>query len=168
MVAGLLNRMADGDAAACTLEEARSRLLLGPVPRGLNSRVELARRLQKWSDGAFMELLERAEEQCRQRANIRAALRRAPKHGDRARRARSPMGKVHTAKPRALSTLRLPISTMKLKHNGARPSYPAAQGLQMSPCRTQGLRLERRPLQWPLSPFPTRILGQDATVLLQR
>ena len=54
--------------------------------------MELARRRQKWSDGAFMELLERAEEQCRQRAKIRAALRRAPKHGDRARRARSLIG----------------------------------------------------------------------------
>ena len=51
VVAGLLNRMADGHAAACTLEEARSRLLLGPVPRGLNSCVELARRLQTLSDG---------------------------------------------------------------------------------------------------------------------
>ena len=29
----------------------------------------------------------------------------------------------------------------------------------MSPCRTQGLRLERRPLQWQLPPVPTRILG---------
>ena len=63
---------------------------------------------------------------------------------------------------------RLPISTRKLRHNGARPSYSAAQGLQTSLCRTQGLQLERRPLQWPLSPFPTRLLEQDATVLLLR
>ena len=110
VVAGLLNRMADGDAAACTLEEARSRLLLGPVPRGLNLRVKLARRLQRWSDGAFMELLERAEEQCRQRAKIRAALRRAPKHGDQARRARSLIGEGAYSK--AASSLHTEIADL--------------------------------------------------------
>ena len=75
----LLERMAEGDTAACVLEEARTKLLLGPVPRGANVRVELAKRLERWNAGAFTELLVRAEEQQRARARCRAALRGMPK-----------------------------------------------------------------------------------------
>ena len=88
----MLERMAEGDTAACVLEEARTKLLLGPVPRGAHVRVELAKRLERWNAGAFTELLVRAEEQQRARARCRAALRGMPKHGARARRARSLVG----------------------------------------------------------------------------
>ena len=40
ILAALLDRIAQGDEDACLLEEARSKLLLGPVPRGANRRVE--------------------------------------------------------------------------------------------------------------------------------
>ena len=92
LVAGLLDRMAAGDDAACALERARSKLLLGPVPKGANTRVELAKRLNLWLAGAFEELLVRAEEQFRARTRARAALRGAPQHGWRARRARALIG----------------------------------------------------------------------------
>ena len=73
--------MPAGDEAACALERARSKLLLGPVPKGANTRVELAKRLNLWLAGAFEELLVRAEEQFRARTRARAALRGAPQHG---------------------------------------------------------------------------------------
>ena len=65
IVAGLLARMASGEAEACALEEARSKLLLLPCPRGPNLKVELAKRLALWRAGAYEELLVRAEEQRR-------------------------------------------------------------------------------------------------------
>jgi hypothetical protein len=89
ILTGLLNRINEDDLQACVLEEARSKLLLSPPPRGTNIRVELAKRLQLWVDGAFEELLSRAEGQARDRARRNALLQGAPKHGARARRARA-------------------------------------------------------------------------------
>ena len=47
---------------ACELEESRTKLLLGPVPKGLNRRVELAKRMRLWGGGDIMTLLVRVEE----------------------------------------------------------------------------------------------------------
>ena len=87
LLAGLLDRMAEGDEAACVLEESRTKLLLGPVPRGSNRRVELAKRLQLWKEGAFEELLVRAEEQRRQSERLGITRRAVPDSAARARRA---------------------------------------------------------------------------------
>ena len=88
ILAGLLDRMSEGDADACMLEEARSKLLLGPIARGSNLRVELAKRLRIWQEEPFVELLVCAEEQQRESVRHRSALRGAATHGARARRAR--------------------------------------------------------------------------------
>ena len=145
----LLERMAEGDTAACVLEEARTKLLLGPVPRGAHVRVELAKRLERWNAGAFTELLVRAEEQQRARARCRAALRGMPKHGARARRARSLVGEgayskaassLHTemadldeAAQLAWSATLLPCSTrpaaaLAPPDGPAAPAAPEAEG----------------------------------------
>ena len=44
LVAGLLDRITEGDTEASVPEEAHSRLLLAPVPRGANTHVEFAKR----------------------------------------------------------------------------------------------------------------------------
>eukprot|EP00969_Alexandrium_andersonii_P271392 11995142-Alexandrium_andersonii.AAC.1 len=54
-----------GDARASALEQARSRLLLAPPPKGFSVRTELAVRLRLWRAEEFGELLTRAEEQLR-------------------------------------------------------------------------------------------------------
>ena len=79
--------MADGDTFACELEESRSKLLLGPVPHGSNRRVELAKRMQLWSEGAYMALLARIEH--RLRARHFNAGRGPGRHAARASRART-------------------------------------------------------------------------------
>ena len=56
------------------MEEARSKLLLGQVPKGANIRVELAKRLRIWEDSEFGELL------------LRAEVQRAGREADRRRR----------------------------------------------------------------------------------
>ena len=87
MLASLLARMADGDAEACLLEESRSKLLFGPVPRKMNVRVELAKRLQLWRQGKYLELLIRAEEQYRLR--LRSFEQRPVGLDSRSKRARA-------------------------------------------------------------------------------
>ena len=128
VLANLLNRIAEGDADACVLEEARSRLLLGPVPRGTNVRMELARRLRLWADGQFMVLLVRAEEHCRHRARCRAALRAAPTHGARARRARALIGEGTYSK--AASSLHTSVADLD-------GEAQAAWGAVLLPCSTR-------------------------------
>ena len=89
LLAGLLERIADGDEFACELEESRTKLLLGPVPQGLNRRVELAKRLRLWDDGELMTLLVRIEEQHRLRSRRVRAFGGSGSHTARARRARA-------------------------------------------------------------------------------
>lgn len=88
LVAKLLDRIGDGDADACFLEEIRTKLLLGVPLRGMNVKSELARRFKLWDEGRFSQLLVRAEEQYRVRNSMRQAKTRMPIHGSRARRAR--------------------------------------------------------------------------------
>ena len=47
----------------CHLEQGRSKLLLGPVPKGLHVRTELELRLRMWGDADFDALLVRHEAQ---------------------------------------------------------------------------------------------------------
>lgn len=89
VMAQLLEGMADGNVEACALEIARTKLLLGPVPRGINVRFELARRLERRKAGSYEELLSRADHQCRTRRDVALKKRACPKHGSRARRARA-------------------------------------------------------------------------------
>ena len=72
---GCLRGMLDGDTACAALEEARSKLLLSPPPKGRNLRAELKCRLSMWRSSNFEELLGYIEEQHRQR-QISGRLRR--------------------------------------------------------------------------------------------
>ncbi len=54
--------MASSNLDSCFLERIRSKLLLGVLPRGLNLKVELAKRIQLWDTCEFNQLLIRAEE----------------------------------------------------------------------------------------------------------
>ena len=67
VMASLLESIAEGSAEACALEQSRTKLLLGPMPRNTNTRCELARRLERWKNRNYEELLCRAEDQCRVR-----------------------------------------------------------------------------------------------------
>ena len=49
------------DAKDCSLEQGRSKLLLGPVPKELHNRTELQLRLRLWQEGDFEALLVRRE-----------------------------------------------------------------------------------------------------------
>ena len=49
------------DAKDCNLEQGRSKLLLGPVPKELHNRTELQLRLRLWQEGDFEALLVRRE-----------------------------------------------------------------------------------------------------------
>ena len=89
IMTSLVEGMADGSVEACALESARTKLWLGPVPRGINVRCELARRLERWKLGSYEELLTRAENQCRINSEVRNKKRKCAKHGSRARRARA-------------------------------------------------------------------------------
>ena len=53
-----LNTLCSG-AEDCQLEQGRSKLLLGPVPKGLHNRTELQLRLKLWQEGDFEALLVR-------------------------------------------------------------------------------------------------------------
>ena len=72
---GCLHGMLDGDGACAALEEARSKLLLSPAPKGRSLRTELKCRLSMWRSSNFEELLGYIEEQHRQR-QISGRLRR--------------------------------------------------------------------------------------------
>ena len=45
ILANLLQQIAEGDEEACALEESHIKLLLSPIPRGNNTRVEFDKRL---------------------------------------------------------------------------------------------------------------------------
>ena len=62
-MAATLTGMARGIERASVLEEARTKLLLGPVPKFRNKRAELMKRFDEWEAGHFEFLLIRAEEQ---------------------------------------------------------------------------------------------------------
>ena len=51
------------DAKDCHLEQGRSKLLLGPAPKGLHNKTELEVRLSLWHEGDFETLLVRREAQ---------------------------------------------------------------------------------------------------------
>eukprot|EP00973_Karenia_brevis_P046224 6409010-Karenia_brevis.AAC.1 len=48
ITAATLNGMCEGNVHASMLEEARSKLLLSPIPKGHSKRVELGARLKAW------------------------------------------------------------------------------------------------------------------------
>ena len=50
-----------GDTSAAVLEQARSKLLLAPVPKGCSMSAELGTRFALWEAGSFSDLLDRAE-----------------------------------------------------------------------------------------------------------
>ena len=52
-----------GSVRGNILEQARSKLLYGPIPRSFNTRQELETRFSCWEQGRFGELLIRAEAQ---------------------------------------------------------------------------------------------------------
>ena len=88
-MAALLEGMAEGSVEACALEYARTKLLLGPAPRNINKRCEFARRLERWKEGAYQELLIFAENQHRVISKARHTKGKRPKLASRARRARA-------------------------------------------------------------------------------
>ena len=57
------NRLADGCAVFSRLEQGRSKLLLAPIPEGLEPAHEVGQRIDLWIRGRFCELLQRIEEQ---------------------------------------------------------------------------------------------------------
>ena len=61
IMAGFLEWMAEANVASSTLESARTKLLLRPVPRGVNVRCELARKFELCRASSFEEFLNRAE-----------------------------------------------------------------------------------------------------------
>ena len=66
-----LTGLARGVEKASVLEQARTKLLLGPVPKFRNKRTELVNRFDAWDAGHFELLLIRAEEQNHQRKEAR-------------------------------------------------------------------------------------------------
>ena len=81
IMASTLTGLVQGDERASDLEQARSKLLLGPVPPHRNTQTELALRFDMWTGGRFEELLVRAEEQW----HARVAARRTGRVGGAAR-----------------------------------------------------------------------------------
>ena len=65
ILATILSDVADGKPDACFLEEVRSKLMLSPVPRKQNCKVEFSRRLNLWVQQDLEQLLVRVEEQAR-------------------------------------------------------------------------------------------------------
>ena len=66
------------DRQDCHLEQGRSKLLLGPVPKGLHTITELEFRLRLWHDGDFEALLARREAQvaaCRNQTRRRTGTK---------------------------------------------------------------------------------------------
>ena len=70
-MAATLTGMARGVERASKLEQARTKLLLGPIPQFRNKRVELVSRFDAWEAGQFEFLLIKAEEQNHQRNEAR-------------------------------------------------------------------------------------------------
>ena len=56
-----LKGMVSGENKANLLEQARGKLLYGPIPRGISTRTELKRRFDRWEEGSFSDLLVQAE-----------------------------------------------------------------------------------------------------------
>ena len=88
MAATLLG-VARGCARGNMLEQGRSKLLYGPVPRGFNTRTEMATRFSMWEDGLFSELLLRAEAQAAFRLEDRQRRRGGGVGDQRATRAKA-------------------------------------------------------------------------------
>ena len=128
VAASTLEGVVNGDAEACALEQARSKLLLGVPPRGSNTRVELARRLALWEEGAFEELLLRAEEQARARAGPRDGLPEpAAASASKARRARHLVREGAYSK--AVASLTSDVASLS-------PGEQRLWGQQLLPCST--------------------------------
>ena len=81
----ILKKMNEGDEEAFFLEELRSKLLLSPVPKKRNRRVELSLRLQLWEQRDLIQLVTRIEEQARNRPQKRAVGQGGGKKGKRAK-----------------------------------------------------------------------------------
>jgi len=77
------NRMADGSDAWTILEEARTKLLVGPLPQGMSPHVEVNERVSLWEAGRFEELLSRLEQ------TAAPDNQRAPAAEDRTQRRRT-------------------------------------------------------------------------------
>ena len=77
-----LEGMTDGDMTVSSLEQARSKLLLGMTPRASSLTVELGIRFALWEKKQYAELLLRTEDQAFDRHQWR---RRARKINSRAR-----------------------------------------------------------------------------------
>ena len=71
-----LSGMARGIERASVLEQARTKLLLCPVPRFRNKRSELKNRFDAWEAGPFEALLIRIEEQHFERKQARKKNRK--------------------------------------------------------------------------------------------
>ena len=71
--------MCAGSVTHAKAEEARSKLLLGPLPHGVSAADEVAARLCLWEAGSFEALLQRSEQQLivagRRRTRGRASRR---------------------------------------------------------------------------------------------
>ena len=138
IMAELLEGMAEGNAASSILEFARTKLLLGPIPRKLNARCELARRLERWKAGLYDELLVRAEEQCRSRCGTVSKKLRGTKNQYKTRRARMLVGEGAYSK--AAASLQTDVADLedkkqlewaeKLLPNSTRPDAARAHSTE--------------------------------------
>ena len=75
-----------GDNSAALLEQARSKLLLAPVPKGCSTSAELGVRFALWEAGSFADLLVRLEVQAKNTADSRRQVSSFPRPGARARK----------------------------------------------------------------------------------
>ena len=130
VTAATLLGMVRGDPRASVLEEARSKLLLGPVPKGRNLRVEIGNRLVLWKSGAFEQLLLKAEEAQRQRR--RASLRRPAGADARNRIRRSKKLAADGAYRKGIGSLTTEVAELS---NEQQRSYSS----QLLPCSSRPL-----------------------------
>ena len=91
IMAGTLLSSARGTVRGNALEQARSKLLYGPIPNGFNTCTELEERFTGWEQGRFSELLLRAEAQAAFRVE------------DRRRRKGGSTGSIRASRAKALT-----------------------------------------------------------------
>ena len=107
ILTNLLDRISDGDVDACFLKEVRSKLLLSPIPKYRNKKVELSLRLKMWQERDFHQLLIRIQDQLR---NQQSRPKKRPCLQSRGRRARYLVREG--AKSRAVATLTSDVAAL--------------------------------------------------------
>ena len=125
ITADLLERISKQNVDSCFLEEIRTKLLLSPVPKSRNRRVELSLRLRLWSERNLWQLLYRIQDQAR---SASAYPKSAPSVQRRGKKARHLV--LEGARSRAVTTLTSDVAALS-------PEDEIKYAEELLPCSTR-------------------------------